>query len=284
MPGLLAPSAAGVVATEPDEARASAAQATRCATQRKKVKTFKRTMAAKRKAFFKRHAAPKRRRAFVKKQRARLKTLQRRLARCLKPPARRAGTVGLPAGSRTRPSPTPAPTPIAGPSALDSIADVVSDDALVAAGEISLDGAAEIVRTQLELDLAPGASKAAFDALLARIGARVVSSVAGVGLPTVRIPDPGSLEALKGLAASLSADPVLDGADLVAIPPPGGPTREPGRGQRRPRVRPPAARDPLGRRVERPRGARHAADPAAGRLLRRRPARRGPDRPRRAPR
>ena len=96
----------------------------------------------------------------------------------------------------------------------------MSDDALVAPGEISLDGGVEIVRTLLELDLAPGASKAAFDALLARIGARVVSSVKGVGLPTVRIPDPGSLEALKGLAASLSADPVLDGADLVAIPPP----------------------------------------------------------------
>jgi hypothetical protein len=220
MAGLLAPSAAGVVAAEPDEARASAAQATRCAAQRKKVKTFKRTMAAKRKAFFKRHAAPKRRRAFVRKQRARLKTLQRRLARCLKPRAPAPGPSGSPPAPAPGPSPTPAPTPIAGPSALDSIADVVSDDALVATGEISLDGAAEIVRTQLELDLAPGASKAAFDALLARIGARVVSSVKGVGLPTVRIPDPGSLEALKGLAASLSADPVLDGADLVAIPPP----------------------------------------------------------------
>jgi hypothetical protein len=229
MPGLLAQSAVGRVAIEPDEARAQAAQATRCAKQRKVVKTFKRTMAAKRTAFFKRHGAPKRRRAFVEKQRARLKTLQRRLARCLKPPAPAPALAPGPApqapGSAPPPSdptpaPTPAPTPVAGPSALDSIADVVSDDALVAPGEISLDGAAEVVRTQLELNLAPGTSKAAFDALLARIGARVVSSVEGVGLPTVRIPDPGSVAALKALAASLRDDPVLDGADLVAIPPP----------------------------------------------------------------
>ena len=226
MPGLLAPSAVGRVATESAEAGAQAAQAKRCAKQRKAVKTFKRTMAAKRKAFFKRHGAPKRRRAFVKKQRARLKTLQRRLARCLKPPAPAPAPVPGPSGSLPAPAPvvTPGPSPTSTPApeplALDSIVDVVSDDALVTPGEISLDGAAEIVRTQLELNLATGASKADFDALLARIGARVVSSVEGVGLPTVRIPDPGGLAALKALAASLSADPVLDSADLVAMSPP----------------------------------------------------------------
>ena len=224
MPGLLAPSAVGVVAAELEEVRVQATQVKRCAKQRKAVKSFKRTMAAKRKVFFKRHASPKRRRAFVKKQRARLKTLQRRLARCLKPPAPVSGPPAPgpapPAPGPGPPAPTPAPTPAPEPLALDSIVDVVSDDALAAPGEISLDGAAEIVRTQLELDLAPGATKSAFDALLSRIGARVVSSVEGVGLPTVRIPDPGSVAALKTLAASLSADPALDGADLVAIPPP----------------------------------------------------------------
>lgn len=229
MPGLLAPSAAAAVATETEEARSSAAaQTTRCASHRAKVKKFKRTMAAKRRAYFKRHASVKRRRALVKKQRARLKTLQRRLARCLKappqspsdsPPAPAPVATPTPAPAAT-PTPAPASTPAPGAPAIDSIANVVSDDALVAPAEISLDGAAEVVRTQLELDLAPGATKPAFDELLARIGARVVSSVKGVGLPTVRIPDPGSLEALKALAAALRTDPVLDGAGLVSLPPP----------------------------------------------------------------
>ena len=62
----------------------------------------------------------------------------------------------------------------------------------------------EYVRTQLELELAPGATVAQMQALLAKLNAQVVSSLKGVPILTVRIPDPGSLAALRALVAGLS--------------------------------------------------------------------------------
>jgi hypothetical protein len=96
--------------------------------------------------------------------------------------------------------------------------DVVSDAAVASPAEITADGEAEVIRTQLELDLAPGATTAEVNALLDRLGATVVSSLRGVGRLTVRIPDPGGLAALDALIASLAGDPALDRAGRAVVP------------------------------------------------------------------
>ena len=76
------------------------------------------------------------------------------------------------------------------------------------------------MRTQLELELTPNATVAQMDALLARLNAEVVSSLQGVGILTVRIPDPGSLAALRDLVAGLTGQPGLANADIPTVPVP----------------------------------------------------------------
>lgn len=100
--------------------------------------------------------------------------------------------------------------------ALAAIEDVFAPEALVDASEIT----AGVVRTQLELVLAPDAALADVNALLRRIHGRIVSSRAGVAIALVRIPDPGSLDALDAILGTLALDPVLRAAAPALMLPP----------------------------------------------------------------
>jgi subtilisin family serine protease len=174
-----------------------------CRKQAKRLKTFKRGMKEAKKRFFRTHRSAKARKRFVRAQHKKLVKLQRALEHCRNQPA-------------PQPQPSPGPAPPAPPRFVPH--DVSSARALAAPAEISRDGDAEIIRTQLELDLRPDATAAAVESLLRRLDAEVVSSLAGVGLLTVRIPDPGSLTALDALIASLAGDPALERAGRVGIP------------------------------------------------------------------
>lgn len=129
------------------------------------------------------------------------------------PPASSGGSPGSVPGAGTAPAPASAP-------AVAALRDLSSVRAIAPPNEISDDSGVGVIRTQLELDLAPGATAADFQALLDRLGAEVVSSLAGVARPTIRIPDPGSLAALDQLIAQLRGDPVLDGVTRATIPVP----------------------------------------------------------------
>ena len=102
--------------------------------------------------------------------------------------------------------------------ATSAIQDVISTDAILAASELSEEDGVEYVRTQLELELTPGATVAQMQALLAQLNARVVSSLKGVPIITVRIPDPGSLAALRALVAGLASTPGLAHPDIPTVP------------------------------------------------------------------
>jgi hypothetical protein len=62
-----------------------AAQAPTCATETKRLNAFKRTMPARKRAFFRSHRSSKQRRAFLAKQKKKLTALKRARARCLRP-------------------------------------------------------------------------------------------------------------------------------------------------------------------------------------------------------
>ena len=100
--------------------------------------------------------------------------------------------------------------------ALDAVEDVFTPAALVAPAEITDD----VVRTQVELVFAKDADLAAVNAVLRRIDGAIVSSREGVLIAVVRIPDPGSLDALRALVASLALDPALRAAELTVMPSP----------------------------------------------------------------
>ena len=100
-----------------------------------------------------------------------------------------------------------------GRPALEAVDDVFSPAAYVTPGELS--GAT--VRTQVELVFARDASVGDVNALLRSIDGRIVSQREGALIAVVRIPDPGSLEALDALLASLDASPALRAANPVAM-------------------------------------------------------------------
>ena len=81
-----------------------------------------------------------------------------------------------------------------------------------------------ILRTEIELHLARDATVGDVNALLERVDARIVDMLEGHLALTVRIPDPGDLEALNALVDDLEDDPlvryVLTG---VAVEPDGAP-------------------------------------------------------------
>ena len=95
---------------------------------------------------------------------------------------------------------------------------MISDAARFTPGEVSEENGVQYVRTQLELELAPGATVAQMQALLTKLNAQVVSSLKGVPILTVRIPDPGSLPALRALVAGLAGTPGLAHADIPTVP------------------------------------------------------------------
>jgi hypothetical protein len=207
---------------------ADAAAQKRCAKETRRLNAFRKGMAKAKRRFFRTHRSKKSRRAFAKRQAKRLKKLKRARARCragLKapappappPPAPAPGPAPGPAPTAT-PEPTPPPGGLQGPagaSALGAVADVVTDDALVAAGEVS-DG---VVRTQIQLSFARDATVGAVNELLGRIGGRIVSSRAGVLGAVVEVPEPGSLAAHEALLASLAAEPVVRAALPAFLPP-----------------------------------------------------------------
>ncbi len=199
-----------------------AVAAATCAKETKRLKAFQRGMKAAKKRFFRTHRSAKARKRFVARQKRTLAARKRALRRCraavVAPPAPAPAPVPAPPAPGPSPGPTPGPTPAPEPLARDVIEDVVSSAAEFAPGEVSTEDGVEYVRTQLELELAPGATAAEMDALLDRLDAEVVSSLDGVGILTVRIPDPGSLAALRTLVAGLAGAPGLAHADLATVP------------------------------------------------------------------
>lgn len=82
---------------------------------------------------------------------------------------------------------------------------------VVGADEVSTSGRLVIARTRLEIGFADGTSFAQAADLLDARGARVISALEGFPAVVVRVPDPGSLEALAELVAALRAEPSVDG-------------------------------------------------------------------------
>jgi hypothetical protein len=211
------------------KARAGATCSTRERARRvAALKRFLRRRASERRAFFRAHRGAQRRKAFLRAQGKRLAHLRRAIAQC-KPPAKPPAP-GTPAGPGPPGGPSPAPagpviesgpgllTGAADAPALGAIENVFAADAVVAPGETSDVNGAQLARTELQLALADGTTVGAVNALLQRLNARIVSSLAGVPLPTIRIPDPGSLAALRALGAGLAGEPALRRADLVTLP------------------------------------------------------------------
>jgi hypothetical protein len=189
-----------------------------CTKEAKRLKTFQRGMKAAKRRFFRKHRSAKARKRFVARQQRTLAARKRALRRCRAAVVPPAPAPPAPVPAPPVPDPGPGPSPAPEPPARDFIEDVVSAAARFTPAEVSTESGVEYVRTQLELELAPGATKAAMDALLSRLGAQVVSSLDGVGLLTVRIPDPGSLSAARALVAGLTPEPVLTSAQLATVP------------------------------------------------------------------
>ena len=195
-------------------ARFDVSAAAVCAKETQKLNKFKRGMKAAQRRFFRANRSKKARARFLKQQRRKLASLKKARRRCL-------------ANQSPGPSPgPPAPDPPSGggpgppgdPPATSAIDNVMSSSASFEPDELSVENGVEYVRTQLELELAPGATVPQMQALLDRLDAEVVSSLDGVGLLTVRIPDPGSLADARALVAGLAGAPGLAHADLATVP------------------------------------------------------------------
>ena len=190
-----------------------------CAKETQKLKAFKSRMKAAKKRFFRTHTSRKARARFLKQQRAKLKRLERARKRCLQNQTPGGGTPqpqpNPPGGGGGGGGGGPGPTP---PSAVSAITDVISAAASFTPGEVETVNGVEYVRTQLELELASGATAPQLQALLTKLNAQIVSSVKGIPIITVRIPDPGSLAALESLVAQLAGEPGLVSADIQTVP------------------------------------------------------------------
>lgn len=92
----------------------------------------------------------------------------------------------------------------------------VNPDAPVAT---DTDGA-RILRTVLVVTIAPDATVGQVNSALTRHGARINVMLAGVPVLSVSVPDPGSLPALRALAAALRAEPGIESVDLSYQPVP----------------------------------------------------------------
>jgi Subtilase family len=209
-------------------ARASAACSARQRARRvKALRRFRAHRAADRRKYFRHHRRAAARKAFVRRQNARLKHLKRAVALCEPRPkpkplaAPPAPQPGAPADGGSLGSDAVPVGPLSGPPgapAVGALGNTFAADAPLAPGETSISEGARVARTELQLELAPGATVGAVNDLLRRLDARIVSSLANVALPTVRIPDPGSIGALRALVARLAGEPALRRADVVAMP------------------------------------------------------------------
>jgi len=193
-------------------ARTDASASAACETETKRLNKFKRGMKSAKRRYFKTHRSRKARARFVKTQRRKLARLKRARVRCLanQPPGGGQPGGGPPGGG--------GPAPPAEPLATSVIENVVSASAEFEPDEVSVEDEVQYVRTQLELALTPGATVAQLQALLARLNAEIVSSLEGVPVITVRIPDPGSLAALRAIVAGLASAPGLGHADIPTVP------------------------------------------------------------------
>ena len=120
---------------------------------------------------------------------------------------------GLPVPPPAAPEPPPSPqgplTGDANASAKSAIQDVDSGDSYSPA-EVSVDpDGGRVVRTKIEILFRDAATVGQANALLAGIGARITSSIAGQRWVVVRIPDPGTLDALDALVARIEAEPFV---------------------------------------------------------------------------
>src|SRR5688500_18020583 len=130
-----------------------------CTKEAKRLKTFQRGMKAAKRRFFRTHRSAKARKRFVARQKRTLAARKRALRRCraaaVPPPA----PAPVPAPAPPAPDPDPGPSPTPEPAARDFIDDVASSAARFTLSEVSTESGVEYVRTQLELELAPGATK-----------------------------------------------------------------------------------------------------------------------------
>ena len=214
---LLAASGALPATTDARLADPGSASAT-CSVETEASNAFKRGMTGAKKRFFKTHRSARARRRFVKQQKRRLAKLRKARQRCL---------AGPPGGGE--PSPEPAPDRVRPCARTGSVPAQPTVGSRLHRGRLERCGGGparrgrtengvEYVRTQLELELEDDATAAEMAALLTRLNAQVVSSLDGVGLLTVRIPDPGDLDALRTLVSGLAGAPGLAHADLLTLP------------------------------------------------------------------
>lgn len=94
------------------------------------------------------------------------------------------------------------------------------DPGLIEAVPDAPDGA-RVHRGEIEIAFDPAATVAELNALLERLGARIVDMLPDHPQVVVRIPDPGSLAALRALVDDLVSDPIVDFVllSLVVEPP-----------------------------------------------------------------
>jgi subtilisin family serine protease len=79
--------------------------------------------------------------------------------------------------------------------------------------EVSIDyNGDEIVRTKLAILFTPDATKFEVDALLDRINATITASIAGARSVSIRIPDPGNVDALDALIADIESEAFVEAA------------------------------------------------------------------------
>jgi hypothetical protein len=84
--------------------------------------------------------------------------------------------------------------------------------------EVDPSSGARVLRTSLGIFFTDDATVGAANALLARIRATIVAMLAGPPYVVVRIPDPGSLDALQAIIADVAADPAVASVSRDVIP------------------------------------------------------------------
>ena len=97
--------------------------------------------------------------------------------------------------------------------AIEAVKDFDSGDRISAAEISEASNGARILRTQVEIAFSMDATVGEVNALLESHEALITSMLGGVNLIVVRIPDPGSLEALDALVLRMDTDPQVAGVD-----------------------------------------------------------------------